>query len=151
MRDDRSIRFRSKRLLVVLVLLILVPAIASAQQTGPVARWIDDSNIHRIFGYATLGVATVTAGLGLFGVEVHPYFGAATAGLSVTTASLGIIAYRDRLSYAWPHATLNALAATGFLLNAFVFEGGSLPHITSGIAGLVSMYGAYGAIILLTR
>lgn len=137
--------------MLVLVLLLVVTATAPAQQPGPAARWIDDSNIHRIFGYATLGVATVTAGLGLFGVEVHPYFGLATAGLSVASTSLGIIAYRDRLGYAWPHATLNALATTGFMLNAFVFEGGSLPHISSGIASLVTMYGAYGAIILLTR
>ena len=142
---------KSRLIVLVLALLIITPSLVSAQQPGPVAQWIDDTNIHRIMGYVTLTAATVTAGLGLFGVEVHPYVGLATAGLSATSTALGVIAYRDRMSYAWPHAALNGLATTGFLLNAFALEGGSRAHVAAGIGSLVSMYGAYGAIILLIR
>ncbi len=151
-------------LLSVSVLLFLIPMTVSGQDGGTsdgspteetepfdFAQWIDRTGAHRIAGYATLGVATTTMILGLSGVDVHPYFGGATAGLAITTATLGTIAYHDRLSVVWPHALLNGIAATGFLLNAFVFEGGSPAHITSGIVSVASLYGAYAAIMIITR
>lgn len=63
------------------------------------------SRSHQIAGYTSLGPAVTSATLGLLRVEVHPYFGAAT---------LGLIGYRDRLSYAWPHALLNG--AVGYII-----------------------------------
>lgn len=133
-----------------LTLLVLVPALATAQSDG-MAGWIQRTGAHRIVGYTTLGVATTTAALGLFGVTaVHPYAGGLTAGLSVANVTMGLIAYGDRLSSFWPHALLNTVATTGFLVNAFFLEGGSPAHIGTGIGSLALMYGAYGLILWLT-
>ena len=138
-------------IIIVAMLSAAVPAAVYAQEGRTVAEWIDDTNAHRIGGYATLGLATVTATLGLIGADVHPGFGYTTAGFAVTSSLIGTLAYYDRASYAWPHILLNGIAATGFVLNAFVFEGGSPAHIATGITSLLSMYGAYGYIILKTR
>jgi hypothetical protein len=139
-----------KRIVLAITLLLVVPALVSAQSDG-MAAWVERTGAHRIVGYTTLGVATTTAALGLFGVTaVHPYAGGLTAGLSVANVTLGLIAYRDRLSYFWPHAVLNTIATTGFLVNTFFLEGGSPAHIGTGIGSLALMYGAYGIILWLT-
>lgn len=117
-----------------------------------ISQWVRESGAHQIAGYSSLALATTTATLGLLGyAEIHPYFGAATAAFSVSAATLGLIGYHDYLSFAWPHAVLNGLAATGFLLNAFVFEGGSPAHITSGLTATASMIGAISYIVIVTR
>lgn len=141
---------RLRRFSIGLLLLLAVPSLLSAQE-GSLRNWIIRTNAHRIGGYATLGLASTTAALGLLGVEVHPYFGYTTAGFSATAAIMGTIAYSDRLRRIWPHAVLNGLATTGFLLNAFVWEPGSRAHVATGIASVSSLAGAYISIVLLTR
>jgi hypothetical protein len=139
-----------KRIVLALMLLLVVPALLSAQSDG-LGGWIQRTGAHRIAGYATLGAATTAATLGMFGVtSVHPYVGGLTAGLSVANVAMGLVAYNDRLAYIWPHAMLNTIAATGFLLNAFLLEGGTPAHIGTGIGSVVLMYGAYGIILWLT-
>jgi hypothetical protein len=139
-----------KWIVLALMLLLIVPALVSAQSDG-LAGWIERTGAHRITGYATLGAATTTAALGLFGVTAaHPYVGGLIAGLSVANVAMGLIAYNDRLASFWPHAMLNAAATTGFLVNAFFLEGGSPAHIGTGIGSVVLMYGAYGIILWLT-
>jgi hypothetical protein len=134
----------------VAAVLLIVPSAASAQESGSLGQWVRESGAHQIAGYATLGLSVTTATLGLLRVDVHPVFGAATATFSFSAATLGLIGYRQHLSYAWPHAVLNGVAATGFLLNAFAFEGGSRAHITSGLTATASVIGAVSYIIAVT-
>jgi hypothetical protein len=144
----------SKSLISCAAALILLFSFASAEasaQADPLGNWVRESGSHKIAGYIGYGLAGTALTLGALGSDVHPYFGAATAGVTVSAAALGLIGYRGNLSYAWPHVLLNSLAATGFMLNAFVFEGGSPAHIASAIAGTVSMTGAIGYIIAVTR
>ena len=53
-----------------------------------------------------------------------------------------MVAYYDRAFYAWPHMLLNAVAASGFLLNTLVLEGGSPAHIATGAISILSAYSA---------
>jgi hypothetical protein len=115
-----------------------------------VQGWIVDTGAHRIAGYVTLGLATTTAALGLFGSQYHWIAGASTAASATISLSLGSLAYRDQLDYYWPHAVLASLATAGFITNVFFLEGGSTAHVATGIASAATLYGAYGAILLLT-
>lgn len=133
-----------------MLLLTLISTTAFAQDGG-LAEWIIRTNAHRLGGYATLALAGTTVTLGLLGVPVHPYLGYATAGFAATASVMGTIAYADRARYFWPHPLLNAVATTGFILNAFLLEGGSAPHIATGIASATAMAGAYLSIVLMTR
>jgi hypothetical protein len=138
------------KILAVALLIALVPAVATAQSAGGIGDWIDRTNAHRVAGYVTLGLATTTAALGLFGGEYHWLAGTTTAAAATVSVSLGAIAYGDRLSYFWPHALLAGLATAGFVTNAFFLEGGSPAHVATGIASVATLYGAYAAILLLT-
>ena len=129
---------------------LFVPAGADAQQLN-LGSWVRETGAHKIAGYAGFGLAVTTVTLGALESGAHPYFGLATAGVTVSATGLGLIGYGENLSVAWPHAVLNGIAATGFLLNAFVLEGGSPAHIASGIAATASMTGAIGYIIAVTR
>lgn len=52
------------RLIVLVALLaLLLPSTVSAQTEGGLADWIAGTNAHRVSGYVTLGLATVTATL----------------------------------------------------------------------------------------
>jgi hypothetical protein len=75
--------------------------------------------------------------------------GYSTLGAGAITLSLGLTAFSDRLDEVWPHAVLMGLAETGWALNAFVLEPGSLPHKITGAASLVSLAGAIVAIVLI--
>ena len=134
---------------VILALALVAPTVAAQEQGA--ADWIRENNVHRIAGYTTLALTAGTVTAGLLGLQVHPIFGVTTAAAASTTAILGTWAYYDRLRVVWPHAALNGVAVTGMLLNAFVFEGGSPAHITSGLVSAGAMAGAYLYIILLTR
>ncbi len=136
--------------MVLIVLLALVlPATATAQSEGGLADWIDRTNAHRISGYVTLGLATVTATLGLLDVPYHPIVGISTAASASVTLGLGSIAYSDRLSRFWPHAVLTGVATAGFLTNVIFLEGGSTAHVATGIASTAALAAGYGAILLL--
>ena len=133
-----------------LVLLIMAPSVVSAQEED-LGEWIARTGAHKIGGYVTIGLAVTAAGMGLLGLEIHPYLGYATAGFAAGAAIAGTIAYKDMLSVVWPHAVLNALAVTGFALNAFVFEGGSPAHIATGISSVGLLGASYVAIRLIMR
>ena len=139
----------SRTLILVLVLVLLTPTLVTAQESGGVGQLIRRTGAHKIGGYVTLGLAVTTVGMGLLGYEVHPYLGYATAGFAATAAIAGTIAYSDLLPVIWPHAVLNGLAVTGFVLNAFVFEGGSPAHIATGLSSAALLGAAYAAILLI--
>ena len=134
-----------------MLLACFAPAVAGAQSSGEVAGWIDRTSAHRVAGYVTLGLATATAAMGLLGSDYHWIAGTSTAAAATVSVSLGAIAYRDRLSYFWPHAVLAGAATAGFVTNAFFLEGGSTAHVATGIASVAALYGAYAAILLLTN
>lgn len=138
-----------KTTVLIVLLAILLPATVSAQSDGGVADWIDRTNAHRISGYVTLGLATVTATLGLLDVPYHPIVGISTAASASVTLGLGSIAYGDRLSRFWPHAVLTGVATAGFLTNVILLEGGSTAHVATGIASTATLAAGYGAILLL--
>jgi hypothetical protein len=138
-----------RTVVLVVLLAMLLPAMASAQSEGGLADWIDRTNAHRISGYVTLGLATVTATLGLLDVPAHPILGISTAASASVTLGLGSIAYRDRLSRFWPHAVLTGVATAGFLTNVILLEGGSTAHVATGIASTATLFAGYGAILFL--
>ena len=140
-----------RTLVLLLVLILLTPTLVTAQESGGISDFIIRTNAHKIGGYVTLGLALTTAGMGLLGYDVHPYLGYATAGFAATAALAGTIAYKDLLPVVWPHAVLNALAVTGFVLNAFVLEGGSAAHITIGASSVALLGAAYASILLIMR
>jgi hypothetical protein len=148
-------RYFTRKTLPAIVVLAAVLFFAAAPgleaQERSAADWIVDNNVHRVAGYTTLALTAGTVTAGLLGLQVHPIFGVTTAAAASTTAILGTWAYYDRLRVVWPHAALNGVAVTGMILNAFVFEGGSPAHITSGLVSAGAMAGAYLSIILLTR
>jgi len=147
----KSRRSFAVRILAIALLALFVPAVAGAQSSEGFGDWIDRTNVHRISGYVTLGLATTTAALGLFGSEYHALFGVSTAAAATVSVTLGSIAYSDRLAFYWPHAVLAGLATGGFLTNAFLLEGGSQAHIATGIASAAALYGAYAAILILVN
>lgn len=137
-------------MVLIVLLALLLPATATAQSDGGgIAGWIDRTNAHRISGYVTLGLATVTATLGLLDVPYHPIVGISTAASASVTLGLGSIAYSDRLSRFWPHAVLTGVATAGFLTNVIFLEGGSTAHVATGIASTAALAAGYGAILLL--
>lgn len=142
---------RAVRLIAIVLLALFAPAMAGAQSSEGFGAWIDRTNAHRISGYVSLGLATTTAALGIFGSEYHALFGISTAAAATVSVTLGTIAYGDQLSYYWPHAVLAGLATGGFLANVFLLEGGSRAHIGTGIASAATLYGAYAAILILVR
>lgn len=115
------------------------------------ARFIRSNNIHRIGGYASLGLMTATGVTGLLGWEGHPYLGYASLGSAALSSIAGTIAYSDRIERVWPHMLFNALGVTGLFLNAFVLEPGSIEHRISGAAAMGSFAAGYISIILITR
>jgi hypothetical protein len=68
-----------------LVLLVLAPAVVSAQDSG-IGEWIRRTGAHRVGGYVTMGLAVTTAAMGLLGYEVHPYLGYTTAAFAAGAA-----------------------------------------------------------------
>ncbi|MFW5689499.1 MAG: hypothetical protein ACOC1U_08000 [Spirochaetota bacterium] len=142
---------RTFRVLVVsIVLLAFIPVAASAP-SGGVSQWVRETKAHQISGYVTLGLATTTAIMGIAGYEYHPIAGVATAASSVVSLSLGSLAYSDQLGFYWPHAVLAGIATAGFVTSVFFLDGGSTAHIATGVASTVTLFSAYGAILLLTR
>jgi len=144
-----SNRRRSIRALTVLVagalLCVGVPQQLHAQQQRTAAEWVVESQAHRIAGYVTLGLAATTAVLGILEADdVHQGFAYATTGASAVTLSLGVIGYGRSWKSVWPHILMNALAVTGYALNAFVLEGGSPGHIATGASSI----GLMGAAVL---
>ena len=133
-----------RRVVAVGLLLSLSGVWAGAQEPLTLGEWIDEYNVHRIAGYATLGLAATAGTLGLLevlgvpNVDVHPALGYATVSLTALTGVTGMIAYYDRAFYAWPHWLLNGIAAAGFALNALLLDGGSPAHIASGAVAVVS-------------
>lgn len=139
---------RTLRLVVLVVLAVAIPASVAAQERD-LSRTIRQTGIHRYAGYASIASLATTAVLGVAGVEsVHPVLGITTIGLAATAEVLGIIAYRDELPRVWPHALLNGLALGGLILNAAVWEPGSVEHRITGMASLLSMAGGYAYIAL---
>lgn len=119
--------------------------------TPTLGDWIISTNLHKITGYATLGLLTATAIAGPLGLEVHPYLGYTTLGTAVTNSLLGVIAYGNLIEYVWPHLLFNGLGEIGLFLNAFVWEPGSPQHVATGIASAVSFAAGYLSIMLLMR
>lgn len=142
---------RIRVLAALIVLLCFVPATAMAQSGGDFGQWVRRNNVHQISGYVTLGLATTTAALGIFAPEYHWIATGPTLASSVLSVSLGSIAFRDQLNVYWPHAVLASLATAGFAANLFFLEGGSREHVATGIASVATLYGAYAAILILTR
>lgn len=141
----------SRRLVIVLLLAVLLPAVSFAQDGQSFSQTLRRSNAHQISGFVTLGLATTVAVMGLVGSELHPAFGWGLAGSSAVSVALGSLAYRDRLPEVWPHAVLASLATTGFFLNALgVFPYGSPEHVITGATSAGLLAGAYLAIFLIT-
>ena len=116
---------------------------AHAQYRRTPSEWVEETKAHKIAGFATLGLAATTAILGILEVEdVHPAFAYATTGASVVTLSLGVVGYGQYWKSVWPHILMNALAVTGYALNAFVLEEGSPEHIATGATSVGLMCGA---------
>jgi hypothetical protein len=134
-----------------LVLLAGAVAGAAAQETPSLdlGGFIQKNHLHQIAGGTTVALALATGTAALLGWEGHPILGYSTLGAGAITLSLGLTAFSDRLDEVWPHAVLMGLAETGWALNAFVLEPGSLPHKITGAASLVSLAGAIVAIVLI--
>lgn len=116
---------------------------AHAQYRRTPSEWVEETKAHKIAGYVTLGLAATTAVLGALDVgDVHPAFAYATTGSSLVTLSLGVVGYGPYWKSVWPHVLMNALAVTGYALNAFVLEGGSPEHIATGATSIGLMCGA---------
>jgi len=145
-----------KRILVALLLSSLATAVfaqeaSDASANAPlwdVRQVIVQNHIHQISGATTLVAAalTGTAGVALAaGVDwsalpsVHGALAYTTLAAGATTLALGLTAYSDRLDRVWPHAMFMGLAETGFMLNAFVLEPGSLLHRITGAASITSL------------
>lgn len=111
--------------------------------------FIRENGLHVWGGYTTLTLAAATGTAALAGWDAHPYLGYATMGTGAVTLSLGLLAYPDKLDRIWPHVLLMGVAETCWMLNAFVWEPGSLPHRVTGVTSLVSLGAAYVAIRLI--
>lgn len=115
---------------------------AHAQYKPTPSEWVEETGAHKIAGFVTLGLAATTAILGAFETDLHPAFAYATTGASVVTLSLGVVGYGRYWKSVWPHILMNALAVTGYALNAFVLEAGSPEHIATGASSIGLMCGA---------
>jgi hypothetical protein len=132
---------------------VMLMIVAAALFAGPLGRavaqdrrtpseWITETGAHKIAGFVTLGLAATTAILGALEADPHGALGYATLGSSVVTLSLGVVGYGQDAKAVWPHILMNAIAVTGFALNAFVLEGGSPEHIATGATSVGLMCGA---------
>lgn len=126
------------------------PTAADAGITGfDLGKTVRQTHLHQIFGFTTLGLAVATPTAALLHWEGHPILGYTMMGTGLATLALGLTAYGDQLDEVWPHAAFMALAETGWLLNAFVLEPGSLPHKINGALSLVNLAAGFTAILLI--
>ncbi len=128
---------------------VAAPAAAEETPSLDLGGFVRDNKLHVWAGYTTLTLAVATGTAAIFEWPVHPYFGYATMATGLVTLALGLTAYSNRLDEVWPHALLVGLAETGWLLNAFVWEPGSLPHRITGAASIASLGLGYLAIRLI--
>lgn len=145
-------RFRAITLLLFALLFLPLQIAAQAEEDAPAltaSEWIQSTGIHKVFGYASLGLATTAAATALLAPEVHPPFAYATLGSALVATTLGAIGYWDYRDIVWPHFLFMGLAETGFALNAFVLEPGSSAHKVTGILSYALMAAGYVAIKIL--
>lgn len=125
------------------------PVAAEETPSFDLGGFVRTNHLHVIAGYTTLGLALATGTAAVFEWPVHPYLGYTTMGSGLITLALGLTAYSNRLDEVWPHVLFVGLAETGWLLNAFVWEPGSLPHKITGAASIASLAAGYVAIRLI--
>jgi len=141
--------FAGGLLTLVLFTALAAPAVAQETPSLDLGGFIKKTHLHQIAGGTTVALAVATGAAALLGWDGHPLLGYATLGAGAATLSLGLTAYSDRLPEVWPHALLMGLAETGWALNAFVLEPGSLPHKVTGALSIASLAGAIVAIVLI--
>ena len=125
------------------------PAETDEAPTPTAAEWIQQTGIHKIFGYTTLGLAGTTGIMAFVDADIHRPLAYATLGSALTTSVLGAIGYWDYRDIVWPHFLFMGLAETGFALNAFVLEPGSTAHTITGALSYGFLAAGYVAIQLI--
>ena len=154
-----------KQLLLAVFFLLGLGQVLSAQDNASeTPLWdprlfIIENHLHQISGGVTIGAAALTGAAGIAAASgadwsalpsVHWALAYTTIAAGAATLALGLTAYSDRLDKVWPHVLFMGLAETGFILNAFVLEHGSLPHKITGAASITSLGLGLVSIILIT-
>ncbi len=108
-------------------------------------------NWHKLLGWSTLGMMTVTIASGfIVPGDVHCGLAGATTGLAVVTCADGIYEYGGLISFAdgdWHynlHAFLGILATGGFITTLALADGEG--HVATGIASGATFTVALGVI-----
>jgi len=108
-------------------------------------------NYHKILGWSTLGMMSVTIASGfIIPRKGHCALAGITTGLAVATCADGIFEYRGLISLAdgdWrynTHAILGILATAGFITTLALADGGA--HVATGIASGTAFTIALGVI-----
>jgi len=108
-------------------------------------------NWHKVLGWSTLGMMTVTIASGYVVPDgIHCGLAGVTTGLAVATCAEGIYEYGGLISFAdgdWKyntHAILGCLATAGFITTLALADGEG--HIATGIASGAAFTVALGVI-----